>query len=92
MSRYASVASSPTPPSRRSSLASIRRPSFSSFRLGSQRSTQMPDPDEMDAAFDGPDDEGETHGLLGQSPGERTVPGDYDFERDYVSARRVERL
>ena len=43
----------------------------------------MPDPDEMDAAFDGPDDEGETHGLLGRT--EAHVPGDYDFERDYVN-------
>ncbi len=42
----------------------------------------MPDPDEMDAAFDGPDDEGETHALLGQNT--EHVPGDYDFERDYV--------
>jgi hypothetical protein len=43
----------------------------------------------MDAAFDGPEDEheGETHGLLAQSGREPTgrIPGDYDFERDYVS-------
>ena len=37
----------------------------------------------MDAAFDGPDDEGETHGLLG-TPNEH-VPGEY--EPDYVSLK-----
>jgi hypothetical protein len=50
----------------------------------------MPDPDEMDAAFDGPDDEhedeGETHGLLPREDRRESerIPGDYDFERDYV--------
>jgi hypothetical protein len=87
MSRYTPVTSSPsspTTPTRRSSFVSLRRPSFSSFRLGSgTRSGPIPDPDEMDAAFDGPEDEGESHGLLGARDGH--VPGDYDFERDYVS-------
>jgi hypothetical protein len=44
----------------------------------------------MDAAFDGPDDEhedeGETHGLLPREDRRESerIPGDYDFERDYV--------
>jgi len=38
----------------------------------------------MDAAFDAPDDEGETHGLLGRAEMSQPIPGDYDFERDYV--------
>ncbi|RXK37206.1 metal homeostatis protein bsd2 [Tremella mesenterica] len=43
----------------------------------------MPNPAEMDAAFDGPDDdEGqESHTLLPQNG---HMPGDYDFERDYT--------
>jgi hypothetical protein len=61
----------------------------------------MPDPDEMDRAFDGPgddeDDTNESHALLGnntsqpplQHPQGRSgtppMPGDYDFNRDYVS-------
>lgn len=51
----------------------------------------MPDPEEMDAAFDGPDDDdeaGESRGLLGDRPStprRGTVPGEYDFDRDYVS-------
>ena len=47
----------------------------------------MPDPDEMDAAFDGPDDddhEHESRGLLTGQTGSQRVPGEYDFERDYV--------
>ncbi|KAK8869474.1 hypothetical protein IAR55_000038 [Kwoniella newhampshirensis] len=92
MSRYAPVNSypdSPPPPShsRRSSLHSLR-----SIRLNSTRRTTVPDPGEMDAAFDGPPDfeeEGETHGLLGrqrgrQDPRTGPIPGDYDFERDYT--------
>lgn len=54
----------------------------------------MPDPDEMDAAFDGPPDDedaSENHGLLGNAPpgsaeAPGRIPGDYDFERDYVSS------
>jgi len=38
----------------------------------------------MDAAFDAPEDEGETHGLLGRRETNQPIPGDYDFERDYV--------
>lgn len=56
----------------------------------------MPDPDEMDAAFDAPPDmdDDENAGLLGrpaQAQGQHMerrgdrIPGDYDFERDYVS-------
>ena len=91
MSRYNPVSSSPSSPAtptRRSSFASIRRPSF---RFGStSREGPVPDPDEMDAAFEGPDDEDETHGLLNDhatTPLQRDerMPGDYDFERDYVS-------
>ncbi|ORY30038.1 hypothetical protein BCR39DRAFT_445814, partial [Naematelia encephala] len=59
----------------------------SSFRR--TRQAQIPDPDEMDAAFDGPDDDHETHTLLGQNRQEHReqriqIPGDYDFERDYT--------
>ncbi|WVQ99067.1 hypothetical protein IAU59_006199 [Kwoniella sp. CBS 9459] len=89
MSRYATISSAPDSPtsptrSRRSSLHSIR-----SFRLNTSRRQHhaVPDPDEMDAAFDAPDDEaeGETHGLLGRDQRrEGTMPGDYDFERDYT--------
>lgn len=81
MSGYAPVSSESSPPSspttrtRRSSLHSIR-----SFRLTPRRNNVRPDPQEMDAAFDGPD-EVETDGLLGRS---HAVPGDYDFERDYT--------
>ncbi|WRT67498.1 uncharacterized protein IL334_004470 [Kwoniella shivajii] len=85
MSRYAPVStnesSPPATPSRRTSFHSIR-----SFRLTpNRRQNSVPDPDEMDAAFDGPDgeDEGESHGLLGRNRDER-IPGDYDFERDYT--------
>ena len=91
MPRYEPISTDPssniTPTaSRRSSFASIRRTSISSFRFGSSRLTgPLPDPEEMDAAFDGPEDEGEQHGLLANSTPERRVPGDYDFERDYVS-------
>jgi hypothetical protein len=70
---------------------------MSSFRFGSSsnvRDARLPDPTEMDAAFEGPDDEdesGETHGLLRSSEGAQArdarMPGDYDFERDYVSSR-----
>lgn len=59
----------------------------------------MPDPDEMDRAFDGPgddeDDAHESHALLGDTAqpqpiragrsGTPPMPGDYDFNRDYVS-------
>ena len=46
----------------------------------------------MDAAFDAPPDadDDENSGLLGrqQEPERRVdrIPGDYDFERDYVSS------
>ena len=69
-SRYSQIndnaaSSPPATPSRRSSFASLRRPSFS--RRPTQ--TQIPDPDEMDAAFDDDDDEEdgqhENRGLLG---------------------------
>ncbi|KAK4684484.1 hypothetical protein P7C73_g5694, partial [Tremellales sp. Uapishka_1] len=56
----------------------------------------MPDPQEMDDAFDGPDqDEGENDGLLGRDwreggeeikrigDGDGHVPGEYDFDRNY---------
>jgi hypothetical protein len=92
MSRYTPVGSTPASPtqSRRSSLHSLRRPSFSSsFRFGRQQS-RIPDPDEMDAAFDAPPDadEDENSGLLGNNarPAQRQVedrpriPGDYDFD------------
>lgn len=61
-----------------------------SSRHRPRRHASMPDPGEMDAAFDGPDadndesDQGEMHGLL-SSTRDRGMPGDYDFERDYVS-------
>jgi hypothetical protein len=61
---------------------------------------RLPDPDEMDAAFDGPDEEeddgegAEKRGLLSGHPapadqGMRSmpIPGDYDFERDHVRVR-----
>ncbi|KIR35489.1 metal homeostatis protein bsd2 [Cryptococcus deuterogattii MMRL2647] len=60
-----------------------------SSRHRPRRHASMPDPGEMDAAFDGPDadndelDQGETHGLL-SSTRDRGMPGDYDFERDYT--------
>ncbi|WWC89671.1 uncharacterized protein L201_004596 [Kwoniella dendrophila CBS 6074] len=98
MSSYAPISSQdpspPATPSRRTSFHSIR-----SFRLAPSRgrSNGIPDPDEMDAAFDGPDgeDETENHGLLGRdrnhnqdhhvsSGRENRMPGDYDFERDYT--------
>ncbi|WWC69098.1 uncharacterized protein I206_103034 [Kwoniella pini CBS 10737] len=96
MSRYAPVnqdSSPPATPSRRTSFHSIR-----SFRLtpnrSNSRSNGIPDPHEMDAAFDGPenDDADENHGLLGRSDGnnihqvnrDQRIPGDYDFERDYT--------
>ncbi|WWD16265.1 hypothetical protein CI109_100691 [Kwoniella shandongensis] len=93
MSRYAPINTEPdTPPhpthSRRSSLHSLQ-----SIRMHStRRPTAVPDPGEMDAAFDGPPDfeeEGETHGLLGREQERRDrapgpIPGDYDFERDYT--------
>jgi len=83
MSSYTALdaAESPT----RRSFASLRRPSMSSLRFGSHRPNRVPDPDEMDAAFDAPDDEGETHGLLSGRQNSQPIPGDYDFERDYVS-------
>ncbi|KAL1405755.1 hypothetical protein Q8F55_007428 [Vanrija albida] len=67
-------------------------PRRSYFRRQSQ--TQVPDPAEMDAAFDGPhdddddhDDAQEDHHLLSntsQDQEQRAVmPGDYDFDRDY---------
>lgn len=100
MSRYTPVSSSPASPttspsrSRRSSVHSLRRPSFSSFRFSQRQTNRMPDPDEMDAAFDAPPDvdDDENAGLLGRQPppSERRtdrIPGDYDFERDYVSPR-----
>lgn len=65
-----------------------------SSRHRPRRHASMPDPGEMDAAFDGPDadndelDQGETHGLL-SSTRDRGMPGDYDFERDYVSMHFV---
>lgn len=92
MSRYQPVPSSSSPRN-----SSARRPSFSSissFRFSgpSRQNSQIPDPDEMDAAFDGPDDEddegGERRGLLSSQRQEgvsRGMPGGYDFERDYVS-------
>ncbi|TYJ56546.1 hypothetical protein B9479_002793 [Cryptococcus floricola] len=72
--------------SRRSSLHSIASRRFNPRR---QSSIAMPDPGEMDAAFDAPtaddgEDEGETHGLLSSSQHRGGVPGDYDFERDYT--------
>ncbi|WVW82686.1 hypothetical protein I302_104697 [Kwoniella bestiolae CBS 10118] len=96
MSRYTplpsdqSFSSPPATPSRRTSFHSIR-----SFRLNTNRNRAgaIPNPDEMDAAFDGPDGEGEdeteNHGLLGRDRGNFTndgarMPGDYDFERDYT--------
>ncbi|WWD09755.1 hypothetical protein V865_007883 [Kwoniella europaea PYCC6329] len=98
MSRYAPISATsdqtpPATPSRRTSFHSIR-----SFRLTPNRNHTrggIPDPNEMDAAFDGPDGEGEddteNHGLLGRdrtlnaaSGREDRMPGDYDFERDYT--------
>lgn len=96
MSRYTPVGSTPVSPSatatpsRRSSVQSARRPSFSSSFFSRQQN-RIPDPDEMDAAFDAPPDvdDDENAGLLGrqQEPERRAdrIPGDYDFERDYVS-------
>ena len=70
----------------RPSFTSSRRPSMSSLRFGSRRDIRLPDPDEMDAAFDAPDDAEESHGLLQpRRQDSQHVPGDYDFERDYVS-------
>ena len=97
MSRYTPVStgtSSPTTHTARSSFASIRRPSISSFRFGSSRPQAIPDPEEMDAAFDGPeedDGDAEQRGLLANSTPERRVPGDYDFERDYVRSLTLSR-
>lgn len=63
-----------------------------SFRIGhSRRQSTLPDPNEMDRAFDDPDDDvDEEHRLLGdtsqtQAQAEPVMPGDYDFNRDYVS-------
>ncbi|KAI9637781.1 putative metal ion transport-related protein [Dioszegia hungarica] len=103
MSRYQPVPSSSSPPSgsarRSGSISTLRRPSISSlssFRP-SRPHAPLPDPDEMDRAFDGPDEDddlehgGETRGLLASHPAARAdrervmpVPGDYDFERDYT--------
>lgn len=83
MSSYTPLDTTESPTRR--SFASLRRPSMSSLRFGSHRQNRIPDPDEMDAAFDAPDDEGETHGLLGGRQNSQPIPGDYDFERDYVS-------
>ncbi len=95
MAPYTPIPSGPTG----SNASSPRRPL--SFRLHSRRQSLMPDPDEMDRAFDGPgddeDDTHESHALLGnntsqpplQHPQGRSgtppMPGDYDFNRDYVS-------
>lgn len=103
MSRYTPVNSNSSPTHSRRSSLQHRRPSFSSFRFNRQ-STQIPDPDEMDAAFDAPPDDedadaDENHGLLRGTRGDAIplsqvkagvketgrIPGDYDFERDYVS-------
>ncbi|WVN85152.1 uncharacterized protein L203_100295 [Cryptococcus depauperatus CBS 7841] len=93
MSRYDPIPDGPSSPtavttpshSRRSSFHSIRNIRFSSRR---PTSTIVPNPREMDAAFDGPDvddgDEGETHELIHREEHERSMPGDYDFERDYT--------
>jgi hypothetical protein len=93
MSRYTALpgggetSTQAEPNSARPSFSSIRRPSISSLRFGSSRqSTQnvrLPDPDEMDAAFDAPDED-ETHGLLPRRQNSQPIPGEYDFERDYV--------
>ncbi|KAL7424135.1 hypothetical protein Q5752_001720 [Cryptotrichosporon argae] len=83
MSRYTPVSAAPSSPVH---STHSRRPSFS-FRSHSRRSSQMPDPDEMDAAFDGPDDTEDTRLLArddaGATPRTEHVPGDYDFDRDY---------
>lgn len=88
------TSSGQSPQRRRSSL------SFGILGHSRTRS-QAPDPDEMDRAFDGPEhdddddhDAHEGHRLLGAdttahnstSPQrEAPMPGDYDFDRDYVS-------
>ncbi|CAK9783927.1 hypothetical protein CC85DRAFT_250104 [Cutaneotrichosporon oleaginosum] len=91
MAPYTPIPSGPTG----SNVSSPRRPL--SFRLQSRRQSLMPDPDEMDRAFDGPgddeDDTHESHALLGNNPpaaaapqgrsGTPPMPGDYDFNRDY---------
>ncbi|WWC60740.1 uncharacterized protein I303_103316 [Kwoniella dejecticola CBS 10117] len=94
MSRYAPVnqdTSPPATPSRRTSFHSIR-----SFRLNSGRSRSnangnaIPDPDEMDAAFDGPDnddaDADENHGLLGRNNGAHHTHSDQN--RDHVGGEQ----
>ncbi|BEI81630.1 hypothetical protein CcaverHIS002_0207900 [Cutaneotrichosporon cavernicola] len=65
MAPYTPIPSGPTG----SNASSPRRPL--SFRLHSRRQSLMPDPDEMDRAFDGPgdddDDAHEGHALLGNN-------------------------
>lgn len=98
MSRYTAVSSTPASPrqssSGRASLHSSRRPSISSFRFSRRQESRIPDPDEMDAAFDAPPDadEDENSGLLAREANNRDaerildrIPGDYDFDRTYVS-------
>ncbi|WOO83282.1 putative metal homeostasis protein bsd1 [Vanrija pseudolonga] len=78
--------------SRTNSLFGRRSSSGSTARHSRLRS-EIPDPAEMDAAFDGPhddddhDDAQEDHHLLAnnsRSQEHRAVmPGDYDFDRDY---------
>ena len=80
-----SAPTSPTISTRRSSLASLRRSSLS-FRRPTQRTTLIPDPEEMDAAFDGPDEPDEEDRLIGSRENPGRIPGDYDFERDYVGS------
>jgi hypothetical protein len=90
------VSSTPASPrqsmSGRASQHSSRRPSISSFRFSRRQDTRIPDPDEMDAAFDAPPDadEDENSGLLGRdanrdgdrSPGR--IPGEYNFDHAHV--------
>jgi hypothetical protein len=108
MPRYSPVnttSDQPTPPRRQSSTdtTTSRQRSFSFRRNHSRSQSILPDPNEMDAAFDGPadDDEmGEADGLLGRrneaewkASGEEIgkmtggrIPGEYDFDRDYVGS------
>jgi hypothetical protein len=98
MSRYTAVTSTPASPrqssSGRASLHSSRRPSISSFRFSRRQDSRVPDPAEMDAAFDAPPDadddenENENSGLLGRGnrEAERTgrIPGEYNFDHAHV--------
>jgi len=98
MSRYTGVTSTPASPrqssSGRASLHSSRRPSISSFRFARRQESRVPDPDEMDAAFDAPPDadddenENENSGLLGRENREAErngrIPGEYNFDHAHV--------